>query len=93
MRQTENVTIAPGRQQGPRIDDFVITPEFETGQRVFRVKGEGVERFAQMTNFDYYESAKRFQKVLEVAGILKKLRKAGVVEGDTVLIGTSGGWT
>jgi len=37
---------------------------------VFTVTGEAIERFAQMTNWDYYEAANRFQKVLEAAGDL-----------------------
>ena len=38
---------------------------------MFTVTGEAIERFAQMTNWDYYEAANRFQKVLEAAGELK----------------------
>ena len=51
------------------------------------VQGAAIERFAQMTNWDYYEAARRFQKVLEAAGINKALTKAGVEDGDTVVIG------
>lgn len=51
------------------------------------MQGEGIERFAQMTNWDFFESALRFQKVLEASGISKALRKRGVQEGDTVVIG------
>lgn len=28
-----------------------------------RVQGKALERFAQMTNWNYYEAARRFQKV------------------------------
>lgn len=49
------------------ISDFVITPDLEY-QRTWHVSGEAISRFASMTNWDYYEAALRFQKVLEAAG-------------------------
>jgi GTP-binding protein len=39
-----------------------------------------------MTNWDYYEAIKRFQSVLEAAGINSALRARGVKEGDSVVI-------
>lgn len=60
----------PKRHSEARIDDFHVDFELESGQRVFTVTGEAIERFAQMTNWDYYEAANRFQKVLEAAGDL-----------------------
>jgi GTPase len=54
----------------------------------FEVTGVGIERFARMTNFMQWESADRFQRVLERAGILDELGKRGIQEGDTVGIGT-----
>lgn len=53
----------------------------------FRVTGVGIERFAKMTNFSQWESAERFQRVLDRAGILDELGKRGVQDGDTVRIG------
>jgi GTP-binding protein len=53
----------------------------------FEVTGVGIERFAKMTNFMQWESADRFQRVLERAGILDELGKRGVQDGDTVQIG------
>lgn len=44
----------------------------------------------QMTNWDYYEAVKRFQRVLEVSGINAALKAAGCVAGDTVAIGDTG---
>lgn len=60
----------------------------KTGRRQYVVRGVGIERFAAMTNFDQWESAERFQRVLDRAGILDELAKVGVEEGDTVAIGT-----
>lgn len=82
-----NLTQVPRRHSEARIDEFSIDVQLENGQQLFLVTGEAIERFAQMTNWDYYEAANRFQKVLEAAGINKALKKKGVAEGDTVIIG------
>ncbi|MGC4190852.1 MAG: GTPase ObgE [Thermomicrobiales bacterium] len=50
------------------------------------VTGVGIERFARMTNFDQWESANRFQRVLERAGIFRELARQGIQDGDTVHI-------
>ena len=50
-----------------RIDEFTITTDLANG-RLFFVEGEAIERFAGMTNWDYYEAQLRFQKVLEASG-------------------------
>jgi len=52
-----------------------------------RVKGISIERAAAMTYWEYSESVRRFQNIMEVIGIDQALRDAGVVAGDTVLIG------
>jgi GTP-binding protein len=57
------------------------------GQGQWRVEGVAIERAAQMTNWDYYEAAMRFQRILRALGISEALREAGVEEGDTVRIG------
>jgi GTP-binding protein len=53
---------------------------------LWRVEGIAIERAAQMTNWDYYEAAMRFQRILRAMGIADALRDAGVQEGDTVQI-------
>jgi GTP-binding protein len=63
-----------------RIDKFEIEPDPQQlpgGSRLFYIRGEALERFAQMTNWDYYEAVKRFQRVLEVSGINAALKEAG----------------
>jgi GTP-binding protein len=52
-----------------------------------RVKGISIERAAAMTYWEYAESVRRFQNIMEVIGIDQALRDAGVEAGDTVLIG------
>ena len=51
------------------------------------MEGVAIERAAQMTNWDYYEAALRFQRILRAMGISDALREEGVEEGDTVSIG------
>jgi len=53
----------------------------------WRVRGKRIERVVKMTNWDYYEAALRFQRILEAMGITQALEEAGVQEGDTVAIG------
>ncbi|MDH5605376.1 MAG: GTPase ObgE [Anaerolineae bacterium] len=53
----------------------------------FRVSGEAIERAAAMTYWEYDQSVRRFQRIMETLGIDKALREAGVQLGDTVLIG------
>lgn len=62
-----NMTELPRRISAAEIDDFTITSDLAY-MRVWTVEGEAIERFAAMTNWDYYEATLRFQKVLESAG-------------------------
>ncbi|MGD2026644.1 MAG: GTPase ObgE [Anaerolineales bacterium] len=53
----------------------------------YRVVGESIERAAAMTYWEYDQSVRRFQHILETIGIDQALRDAGVSPGDTVHIG------
>ena len=68
---------------GARIEDFTV----EDTPYAFVVRGTAVERFCQMTNWDYFESYKRFARVLKMSGIEKALKEAGASEGDRILVG------
>ena len=70
----------------PKPDDKEFHIYLE-GEGLWRVEGEAIERIAQMTNWDYYEAAMRFQRILRAMGITEALTAAGVVDGDSVLIG------
>jgi GTP-binding protein len=74
----------PVYRPGPDPDAFEIHPE---GQGIWRVSGRKIERAAQMTYWEYDDSANRFQKIMDALGIRQALTKAGIKEGDTVLIG------
>lgn len=65
----------------PREFEILETPEG------WRVVGEAIERAAAMTYWEYPQSVRRFQKILQALGVEERLRKAGVQEGNTVLIG------
>lgn len=53
----------------------------------WRVSGAAIERAAEMTYWEHYQSVRRFAKLLETLGIEAALRKAGVENGDTVFVG------
>ncbi|KAI8468676.1 MAG: GTP1/OBG-domain-containing protein [Monoraphidium minutum] len=76
-----------------RIDRFTVEKEpmpLAGGEQLFYVRGDAIERFAQMTNWDYYEAVRRFQRILDVSGISQSLRDAGIKEGDSVALGDVG---
>jgi GTPase len=64
-------------------NDFEIERE---GER-WRVRGVKIERLVAMTNFDQPEAVDRVQRVLDASKISDALLKAGLQEGDTVVIG------
>jgi GTP-binding protein len=53
----------------------------------WRVGGDAIERAAAMTYWEYDQSIRRFQRILDMLGITEALRQAGVEPGDTVFIG------
>jgi GTP-binding protein len=63
--------------------DFTI----ESTAKGLRVSGQAIERAASMTYWEYDQSIRRFQRILDTLGITEALREAGVEPGDTVFIG------
>ncbi len=53
----------------------------------FRVHSKALERAAAMTYWEYPESVRRFQRILQTLGVDKALQEAGIRPGDTVYIG------
>ncbi len=53
----------------------------------YEVRGEAIERAAEMTYWEHRESVRRFQRLMENIGVEEALREAGIEEGDTVIIG------
>jgi GTP-binding protein len=54
---------------------------------VFVVEGERVERLLKRTNFQYYDSVRRFARIMKEMGVEDALREKGAKEGDTIRIG------
>lgn len=52
----------------------------------WRVSGVAIERAAAMTYWEYDQSIRRFQRILDTLGIVKALREAGISPGDIVMI-------
>ncbi len=87
-------------QELPVIPDAVTTemPEIvpHTEDRSFaiqrlqpgywRIDCPALEKRVKMINWDYFESALRFQHMLETWGIRQALQQQGIEEGDTVMI-------
>ncbi|CAM6088542.1 unnamed protein product [Calypogeia fissa] len=72
------------KQRSAPIEEFTI--EVNKHTRTWRVIGAGLERFTQMTNWEYFESVRRFQRVLSASGVNNALREKGVKEGDLVIV-------
>jgi len=70
-----------------RVEDDPNAYEIVRETDGLRIVGKSIERSADMTYWEYYQSVRRFQKILEVLGIDKELREAGVQPGDTIYIG------
>lgn len=70
----------------PQGADRAFTIE-QLGPGAWRVRSPGLERAAQMTNWDYFESAMRFQHMVTTWGVRDALQHQGVKEGDTVFMG------
>eukprot|EP00897_Mesotaenium_endlicherianum_P009653 jgi/Mesen1/8716/ME000052S08144 len=67
------------------LEEFKVDVDRHT--RTFYIQGEGLERFIQMTNWEYFEAVKRFQGVLDASGVTQALRSEGIRENDLVVIG------
>lgn len=56
-------------------------------ETTYEVVGEEIIRLVQKTQFDHDESVNRFLNIISKIGVEDALRKAGIQEGDTVIIG------
>lgn len=64
-------------------DAFWITRDNEA----YVVHGEWLEKLCKMTNFEQYDSVKRFQRIMKSKGVDTALRQRGAEDGDTIRIG------
>lgn len=82
----------------PLLDNSKPLPVYRPGANVqeFKIKhlakgwqisGQAIERAAAMTYWEYDDSIRRFQRIMESMGVEQALRDAGVQEGENVIIG------
>ena len=76
--ETENKKVYKLEEKEP----FTIRKE----EDIYVVDGPAIRELMRKVNMEDYESLYYFQKNLEVLGVNKKLRQAGVKEGDTVKV-------
>lgn len=69
-------------KQDPR--DYQVT---RASEHQWRLAGAAIERAAAMTFWEHDGSVRRFQKIMEALGVDNALRKAGIQNGDTVVVG------
>ena len=74
----------PIYRPAPDDEAFEVTREMDGS---FRIKGNKIERAAQMTYWEYEDAVIRFQRTIEALGVHRALRHHGVKDGDTVRIG------
>jgi GTPase len=78
---------APAELPIYRVESDPRAFEIKREPKGWRVHGPAIERAAAMTYWEYDQSIRRFQRILQTLGIEAALRKAGVQQGDMVLIG------
>jgi GTP-binding protein len=71
------------RYTAPPADSWEVTRE----EGVFVVRGRGLERLVAMTQLEREPGVRRLQRILEKAGVVRRLRELGATDGDTVRIG------
>lgn len=65
-------------------EDEPITVEYSEEEEVYIVEGPKIEKMLGYTNIDSEKGFLFFQKFLKQQGIIKKLEKLGIQDGDTV---------
>jgi GTP-binding protein len=88
-------TLVTVPESEPMMEDGVIetwaleeekTFEIYKENELYIVSGELIDEILYKINPDDYSSMQHFQKLLKDHGIIKALRKAGVQDGDTVVL-------
>ncbi len=68
----------------------VEEPDFEVtinNENIYMITGPLIDDLVYRTNFQDNEALRHFQKVLEDKKVFEKLRKMGIKDGDTVIVG------
>lgn len=64
--------------------DEPYTVEYDEKENMYVVEGPRIERMLGYTNLDSEKGFQFFQKFIKTSGILEKLERLGIEEGDTV---------
>jgi GTPase len=91
VRQTDSLNVQKkpkSRTDAANLADYRVEADL-AAERTWYVHGHALERFAQMTDWNFFEASLRFQRVLRRVGLWADLEKRGILEGDTVVIGAS----
>lgn len=85
-----NAPLNPTQSNEPVYRPGVNLPDFQIERQEvgWQIKGRAIERAAAMTYWEYDDSIRRFQRIMEAMGIDQALRDAGIAEGDNVIIGS-----
>jgi GTPase len=79
----ETTQSEPVYRPGVKLSEFKIN-RLPNG---WQISGQAIERAAAMTYWEYDDSIRRFQRILESMGIDQALRESGIKAGDNVIIG------
>ncbi|MGB4762842.1 MAG: GTPase ObgE [Candidatus Saccharimonas sp.] len=62
---------------------------YDEDEKVYRVTGEKIEKFARRTNYDHYENLNRLRDIMKRLGISHELSRMGATGESLVQIGDS----
>lgn len=86
LKELPPVTVYEAEYVAPEIDRDNNDITIERHEGVWFVEGQWLLNIMRSVNFSDNESFSYFQRVLRISGVIDKLVKSGVQEGDTVCI-------
>ena len=80
----EPLRFEPHQLQKEENDDFEIV---KLSNGAYEVIGGLVEQLSRKVDLDDFDSFRYFERVMKERGVIAALKKAGMQDGDTVIIG------
>eukprot|EP00466_Bigelowiella_natans_P014709 jgi/Bigna1/67460/fgenesh1_pg.3_\ len=89
QKKRTQTTVVP-TYQIDQLDSKIYKDDHSTIQwfSCCQISSPKIEKLAQMTKWEYRDAVERFETVMRAMGIYKALKKAGVKEGDLVMVTT-----
>ena len=84
LPQAEPLRFEPHQLQKEENDDFEIV---KLSNGAYEVIGGLVEQLSRKVDLDDFDSFRYFERVMKERGVIAALKKAGMQDGDTVIIG------